>query len=103
MRNNSRLTTKIIIKMMADGLDKPTRCVVESRREGELMSASYVHRAVGVLLFTSKPYIHEHGPFFPAFTTDVAEHGRRVHRNRPVRVGYSDAESARAGDGERHE
>lgn len=67
------------------------------------MSASHVHRAVGMLLFTSKPPIHERGSCPPAFSTDVAENRRRVHRNRPPRVGYTDAEPARAGEGERYE
>jgi hypothetical protein len=67
------------------------------------MSASHVYWAVGVLLIASKPHIDERDPFPQAFTADVAKNGRRVHRSRPSRVCYSDAESARAGEGERHE
>lgn len=67
------------------------------------MSASHLNLAVGVLTFSPKPHIHECGPFPSAFTADVAENGRRVHRSRTSRVYYSDAESARAGEGERHE
>jgi hypothetical protein len=103
MRNSRRMTTKAWPEKIASGLDKSTRCVVESRREGELMSASHVNRAVGVLLFTAKPTTHERGCFPLAFTTDVADNACRFHRNRPARVGYSDAEPARAGEGEHHE
>ena len=67
------------------------------------MSADPVVRVGGVLFFRSKPHTSDRGPFFSAFTAAGAGNARRVHRNRPARVSYSDAESARAGEGERHE
>jgi hypothetical protein len=60
------------------------------------MSASGVHRAVGVLLTASKPCIRERGLLPSAFSMEANGNGRRVNRGRPVRVGYTDAESARA-------
>ena len=67
------------------------------------MSASHVRRTVGVLLGTARAHAPEGVTFLPAFITSAAGYGRRAHRNRPMRVGYSDAEPARAGEGERHE